>query len=260
MEELKPTPSFGCIFVVGSPILRQRPLQSRDSQTIVSARRRSRDSSGDKEADDTIVRVLSPCPTLSQSLSAMEEQTTTAHGGNNLREGGAQTKHARSFTETNDERKVGQNDSTNTDLNSSSHTETRSNGTISSQISTSSSAQNGHGANSKTDGEPSGEGKKEFIPPDGGWGWVVCVTSLWVNGCVMGTVSSFGILYDFVRRQHSEDSQASFKTCILCDVIGLRQTAFTGGLLCIVGFASSAYVTQLEILYVTYGVILGSGF
>ena len=47
---------------------------------------------------------------------------------------------------------------------------------------------------------------------------------------------------------------------ILCDVIGLRQTAFMGGVLCVVGFASSAYVMQLAHLCVTYGVILGSGF
>ena len=77
---------------------------------------------------------------------------------------------------------------------------------------------NGHAPNTSPSSKSSRKGSRicgpeEFVPPDGGWGWVVCVTSLWVNGWVMGTVSSFGILYDFILKQHPDDLDASFKTC-----------------------------------------------
>ncbi|XP_046375364.2 monocarboxylate transporter 10-like [Haliotis rufescens] len=119
----------------------------------------------------------------------------------------------------------------------------------------------------------------DFVAPDGGWGWVVCATCFWVNGSVMGTVNTFGILYNHMRELNAPgDEGVSLKTSfigscmngvmflmccvsgILCDVIGLRHTALIGGVLCVAGFLSSAFVTKLELLYLTYGVILGSGF
>ncbi|XP_033112779.1 monocarboxylate transporter 10-like [Anneissia japonica] len=34
----------------------------------------------------------------------------------------------------------------------------------------------------------------EFQPPEGGWGWVVCLASTWTNGTVFGILNCFGVL------------------------------------------------------------------
>lgn len=46
---------------------------------------------------------------------------------------------------------------------------------------------------------------------------------------------------------------------VLCDVIGIRQTGVLGAVLGTIGLVSSAFVTQLELLYLTFGFILGTG-
>lgn len=47
---------------------------------------------------------------------------------------------------------------------------------------------------------------------------------------------------------------------ILSDRVGIRKVAFTGGCLAFVGMLSSAFVEELMMYYLTYGVILGCGF
>ncbi|ESO87231.1 hypothetical protein LOTGIDRAFT_107137 [Lottia gigantea] len=120
--------------------------------------------------------------------------------------------------------------------------------------------------------------QEEFVPPDGGWGWVVCVTSLWVNGTVFGILNTFGILYVKLRDKYAgNDPSISFKTSwigsvstgvtflmcmiasIISDRLGIRKTALIGSLLGLIGLVSSAFVEQLELLYLTYGIILGVG-
>ena len=46
---------------------------------------------------------------------------------------------------------------------------------------------------------------------------------------------------------------------ILTDKFGIRTTAFIGGLMATVGMLVSSFVSSLELLYLTYGVLLGSG-
>ena len=46
---------------------------------------------------------------------------------------------------------------------------------------------------------------------------------------------------------------------ILSDKVGIRPTAFVGGLVACVGLIASAFVEQLELLYLTYGLLLGVG-
>ncbi|XP_050394886.1 monocarboxylate transporter 10 [Patella vulgata] len=118
----------------------------------------------------------------------------------------------------------------------------------------------------------------EFTPPDGGWGWVVCITSLWVNGTVFGILNTFGILYVSMREKYAKDDPSiSFKTSwvgsvctgmtflmcmiasIFSDQIGIRKTAAFGATLGTIGLIGSAFVEQLELLYLTYGLILGLG-
>lgn len=55
---------------------------------------------------------------------------------------------------------------------------------------------------------------KEFTPPDGGWGWVVCFTSMLCNGTVFSIMNTFGILYTFLLDEYAAgDSEISLKTC-----------------------------------------------
>lgn len=46
---------------------------------------------------------------------------------------------------------------------------------------------------------------------------------------------------------------------ILSDRIGIRPTAFTGAVLATVGLVATAFIQQLELLYLTYGLLLGIG-
>ena len=52
-----------------------------------------------------------------------------------------------------------------------------------------------------------------FQPPDGGWGWIVCLTSLWANGTVFGIINTFGIVYVHMREHYSKDNpEVSLRT------------------------------------------------
>ena len=51
----------------------------------------------------------------------------------------------------------------------------------------------------------------------------------------------------------------SIVSSILSDRVGIRPTAFAGALFGLVGLISSAFVEQLELLYLTFGVCLGIG-
>ncbi|KAG8195907.1 hypothetical protein JTE90_001142 [Oedothorax gibbosus] len=117
-----------------------------------------------------------------------------------------------------------------------------------------------------------------FQPPDGGWGWVVCLASFWTNGTIFGIMNCFGVLYVKLKDKFAEThEEAAFVTSwvgsvsigttfllspvasILTDRWGIRTTAFIGGLLATAGMLVSSFVTSLELLYLTYGVLLGSG-
>ncbi len=54
----------------------------------------------------------------------------------------------------------------------------------------------------------------EFNPPDGGWGWVVCIASFWTNGTVFGILNTFGILYvKMLDEFDNGDKNLAFKIC-----------------------------------------------
>lgn len=59
-----------------------------------------------------------------------------------------------------------------------------------------------------------GPQEEEFVPPDGGWGWVVCITSLLTNGTAFSILNTFGIIYVYLIKEYaSGDPEISFKTC-----------------------------------------------
>lgn len=120
---------------------------------------------------------------------------------------------------------------------------------------------------------------RQPLQPDGGWGWVVCLTSMATNGIVFGLINCFGILYVALRDKYAKgDPNISFKTAwvgsvntgvtffmcmissILSDRLGIRITGFCGGILALIGILSSAFVEDLMLLYLTYGVFMGFGF
>ncbi|XP_055634736.1 uncharacterized protein LOC129774801 [Toxorhynchites rutilus septentrionalis] len=117
-------------------------------------------------------------------------------------------------------------------------------------------------------------GYAEARPPDGGWGWVVCFASFMVNLIADGVTFSFGVLYVELLNYFGEGKGktawvgslfmampllsgpvASFLT----DRYGCRNVTIVGSILASAGFAISAYVDSVEMLYLTFGVLAGFG-
>lgn len=62
--------------------------------------------------------------------------------------------------------------------------------------------------------EKSDSNKKVFQPPDGGWGWVVCLASFWTNGTIFGIMNCFGVLYVKLKDKFGDThEEAAFVTC-----------------------------------------------
>ncbi|KFM59412.1 Monocarboxylate transporter 10, partial [Stegodyphus mimosarum] len=50
-------------------------------------------------------------------------------------------------------------------------------------------------------------------PPDGGWGWIVCLASFWTNGTIFGIMNCFGVLYVKLKDKFGEThEEAAFVT------------------------------------------------
>ncbi|KAL6485423.1 hypothetical protein MHYP_G00048150 [Metynnis hypsauchen] len=54
----------------------------------------------------------------------------------------------------------------------------------------------------------------EFVHPEGGWGWVVMLASMWCNGSVFGIQNAFGILFVSLLKEFGseDDKDLQFKT------------------------------------------------
>lgn len=52
-----------------------------------------------------------------------------------------------------------------------------------------------------------------FVPPEGGWGWLVVFAATWCNGSIFGIQNSFGILHTMLVKEHTdpEDQTSQFK-------------------------------------------------
>lgn len=55
----------------------------------------------------------------------------------------------------------------------------------------------------------------EFVHPEGGWGWVVMLASMWCNGSVFGIQNSFGLLFVSLLKEFGseDDPDLRFRTC-----------------------------------------------
>ncbi|XP_072499165.1 monocarboxylate transporter 10 isoform X2 [Notamacropus eugenii] len=116
-------------------------------------------------------------------------------------------------------------------------------------------------------------------PPEGGWGWVVMLAAMWCNGSVFGIQNACGVLFvSMLETFESKDDQAMvFKTAwvsslsmgmiffccpivsVFTDIFGCRKTAVAGAAVGLVGLMSSSFVSSIEPLYLTYGIIFACG-
>ncbi|CAH1388942.1 unnamed protein product [Nezara viridula] len=113
-----------------------------------------------------------------------------------------------------------------------------------------------------------------MTPPDGGWGWVVVAASLIVSAIADGVSLSFGLLFPYLSDYFSASKTATawigslflsvpllagpFSSALV-DRFGCRWMTIIGGLMGALGFALSAFLESLPLIYVTFGLISGLG-
>ncbi|XP_044532652.1 monocarboxylate transporter 10 [Gracilinanus agilis] len=125
-------------------------------------------------------------------------------------------------------------------------------------------------------GSPS---RATHVPPEGGWGWVVMLAAMWCNGSVFGIQNACGVLFVSMLETFGskEDTAMVFKTAwvsslcmgmiffccpivsVFTDIFGCRKTAVVGAAVGFIGLLSSSFVSSIEPLYLTYGIIFACG-
>ncbi|XP_057345227.1 monocarboxylate transporter 10 [Manis pentadactyla] len=116
-------------------------------------------------------------------------------------------------------------------------------------------------------------------PPEGGWGWLVMLAAMWCNGSVFGIQNACGVLFVSMLKTFgaADEDGLAFKTAwvnslsmgmiffcspivsIFTDIYGCRKTAVVGAAVGFTGLLSSSFVSSIEPLYLTYGVIFACG-
>ncbi|CEF60281.1 Major facilitator superfamily and Major facilitator superfamily domain, general substrate transporter and Major facilitator superfamily domain-containing protein [Strongyloides ratti] len=113
-------------------------------------------------------------------------------------------------------------------------------------------------------------------PPDGGYGWVVVLGAFFANIIVDGVGFTIGdlLIPKWLEEFETSQSSAALVTSILqgtylligpvasalANNLGCHVVVVIGALLASAGFLLSALVPSLPILYITFGLISGSGF
>ncbi|KAJ7389241.1 hypothetical protein OS493_032709 [Desmophyllum pertusum] len=115
---------------------------------------------------------------------------------------------------------------------------------------------------------------KHNSPPDGGWGWVVCLGALMVNFLTVGQQNSAGVVYAALLNEYSTKrgetawvaSLASSMMYLfaavgtyLAERYGSRIVVIVGSFVSASGLLASSFATTLQPLYLTYGVVWGLG-
>jgi hypothetical protein len=110
--------------------------------------------------------------------------------------------------------------------------------------------------------------------PDGGWGWVVVLSSFIISMIADGISFSFGLLYiKFLEHFGESKSVTSWIGSLfmavpllsgpigssLVDRYGCRTMTIIGGIVSGIGFTLSAFVNSIGLMYTTFGVIAGLG-
>ncbi|XP_054943526.1 monocarboxylate transporter 10 isoform X2 [Physeter macrocephalus] len=122
-------------------------------------------------------------------------------------------------------------------------------------------------------------GAEPLEPPEGGWGWLVMLAAMWCNGSVFGIQNACGVLFVSMLKTFGskDDDKMVFKTAwvsslsmgmiffccpivsVFTDVFGCWRTAVVGAAVGFVGLMSSSFVSSIEPLYLTYGIIFACG-
>jgi MFS family permease len=111
--------------------------------------------------------------------------------------------------------------------------------------------------------------------PDGGWGWVVCLSCLFGNFAVGGVCMSFGIILPSLKEYYGESTGIiSLVGSVLVGLIlatgpiaasltnrfGLRAVYMAGSLISGISLLASTFSPNVYILLLTYGVLSGTAF
>ncbi|XP_030172028.1 monocarboxylate transporter 10 [Lynx canadensis] len=116
-------------------------------------------------------------------------------------------------------------------------------------------------------------------PPEGGWGWLVMLAAMWCNGSVFGIQNACGVLFVSMLKTFgsTDDDKMVFKTAwvsslsmgmiffccpiasVFTDMFGCQKTAVVGAAVGFIGLLSSSFVSSIEPLYLTYGIIFACG-
>jgi MFS family permease len=128
-----------------------------------------------------------------------------------------------------------------------------------------------------TDDEAEADSDNEedvFVPPDGGYGWFVSLGAFIALFWTAGLVKSYGVLFAEMMRMYPESiSLASWipaamtTTALamapiasaLCQKLNCRYVTLLGSLLASAGITLSAFMPNLQTMFVTLGVLTGAG-
>lgn len=118
------------------------------------------------------------------------------------------------------------------------------------------------------------EKKDKPIIPDGGWGWIVVLSSVVISMIADGISFSFGLLYiEFLYEFQASKSATSWIGSLflavplmtgpimsaLVDRYGCRSMTIVGGIVSALGFILSCFARSMTMMYLTFGVIAGLG-
>ena len=114
----------------------------------------------------------------------------------------------------------------------------------------------------------------QMEPPNGGWGWIVCFSSFFINIIIIGMHNSFSILTLDIREafdQRLPDTvligSFAFGSILLfaplsgflANIFGCRMVALVGVLIASAGLLMSSFAQSVQTLYFTYGLMYGFG-
>ncbi|KAI8780177.1 monocarboxylate transporter 13 [Biomphalaria glabrata] len=112
-------------------------------------------------------------------------------------------------------------------------------------------------------------------PPDGGWGWIVVLSSFSISLLVDGTCFSFGIFFDEFRTQfNTNKSETSWIGSVLngsylifgpiisalVNMYGCKSVAIAGAIVSFLAFFASTFSQEISVFIFSYGFIGGIGF
>ncbi|CRK86960.1 CLUMA_CG000776, isoform A [Clunio marinus] len=119
------------------------------------------------------------------------------------------------------------------------------------------------------------EDKYEFVPPDGGYAWLVLCGAMLINILIPGgAIKSFGILFvEFLEQMDASPTAASWipalcyflysslgpLSSILSVKYSYRTVTLLGAGFCSAGMILTHWATSIEYLYISYGVFVGIG-